>query len=136
MLVPNRSDSTYNVQFFYEKYGWSARLAYNWRDSSLLGYLEQGYHDVTLGHINDASTEFAGQNVYNNFIDVNPRSWTQDYAQLDFSLGYDFSEKLRVQFNASNITEEVKRAYTVISEATIDYDLAASFYRLSVSWKL
>ncbi|MFC3121748.1 TonB-dependent receptor [Agaribacter flavus] len=134
--IVNRSDETYNIQFFYENHGWSARLAYNWRDSRLHGAEEQSYRDLTLGQINDASTAAAGQNVYNNFIDVNPRSWYEDYAQLDFTLGYDFSDNLSVVFKASNITEEVNRAFTVIPEATREYNLAASFYRLSVSWKL
>ncbi|MGJ8682225.1 TonB-dependent receptor [Paraglaciecola sp.] len=133
--VPNRSDSTYNLQFFYEKNGWSARIAYNWRDMSLRGDGQQGYQDFSLGQVDANRTAYAGSNIYTNRIDVTPRSWNEEYAQIDFTLGYDFSNNLGVMFKATNINEEVSRSYTVIENAVFNRDLAASFYRLSVNWK-
>ncbi|WP_158970717.1 TonB-dependent receptor [Paraglaciecola sp. L3A3] len=133
--VPNRSDSSYNLQFFYENHGWSARIAYNWRDMSLRSDGQNGYQDFSLGQIDENRTAFTGSNVYTNRIDVSPRSWNEEYAQIDFTLGYDFSDNLGVMFKATNIDEEVNRSYTVIPEATFNHNLAASFYRLSVNWK-
>lgn len=133
--VPGRSESTYNLQLFYENYGWSVRLAYNWRDSNLRGDQEQDYVDFTLAAIDPDNSSVAGQNVYRNRINVNPRNWNEDFGQLDFSVGYNFTDNLGVIFKATNITEEANRAFTAIPEATRNYNLAASFYRLGVNWR-
>ena len=72
------SDSA-NAVLMFEKFGVSARLAYNWRDE----YLQ------TLN---------VGQ--WRNPIFVEP------YDQIDLNVGYDINEHLAVSFEAVNLTGE------------------------------
>ncbi|MCF2948327.1 hypothetical protein L0668_09435 [Paraglaciecola aquimarina] len=67
---------------------------------------------------------------------MSPRTWNEEYAQIDFSVEYDFLPGLGMLLKVTNVGEEVNRSYTVIPEATFNHNLAASFYRLSVNWKL
>ncbi|WP_371189098.1 TonB-dependent receptor [Thalassotalea maritima] len=79
------SDTT-NLVLFYENYGVSARLAYNWRE----GYLE------SMG----------------NNTGANP-TYVEDYDQIDFQVSYDFAdvEGLAVFFEGINITNEYRRKH-------------------------
>ncbi|WP_149195461.1 TonB-dependent receptor [Luteimonas suaedae] len=71
---------TANAVLMYEKYGWSARLAWNWRDEYLLA---------------------ANQNANNR----NPY-FVEEYHQIDLSVSYDFSDNLSVLLEAINLTGE------------------------------
>ena len=79
------SDSA-NVVGFYEKYGLSVRIAYNWRDKFLVALVQDGQ---------------AGPG---------PR-YIEEYGQVDMTVSYDVpqAEGLTVFFNAINITEENAR---------------------------
>ena len=72
------SDSANGVLMF-EKFGLSARLAYNWRDEF-------------LSNINQGS--------FRNPI------YVEAYDQIDFSVGYDINDHLAVTFEAINLTGE------------------------------
>ncbi|MEM9572833.1 MAG: TonB-dependent receptor [Pseudomonadota bacterium] len=74
---------TANVTAIYEKHGFSARLAYNWRDEF-------------LDSANDGNR---------NPIYVEP------YGQIDLSLGYDINENFAVSFEAINLNEERTRTF-------------------------
>lgn len=74
-----------NLVGFYEKAGFSARLAYNWRGKFLVA--------------NFGGAEGA-QPLY-----------VEPYGQYDLSLGYDFSKNLRLQFEAINITDAYVRTH-------------------------
>jgi len=71
---------TANVVLMYEKYGWSARLAWNWRDEYLLA---------------------ANQNGNNR----NPY-FVEEYQQFDLSVNYRITDNLSVGFEAINLTGE------------------------------
>ena len=77
------SDSA-NVVLMYEKYGFSARLAYNWRDKYL--------SDTNRGSFRNP--------VY-----------VEAYQQYDVSLNYNFSEKLSVSLEGLNLTGEDVRQH-------------------------
>ena len=72
------SDSA-NAVLMYEKFGFTARLAWNWRDEFLLSA--------------------------NNGGSRNPR-YVEAYQQFDLSLGYDLSDNLSVSLDAINLTGE------------------------------
>ena len=78
------SDSA-NLVAFYEDYGWSARLAYNWRDEFLFAVdqLRQPGEPV--------------------FVDA--------YGQFDVSVGYDINDRFNVFFEGLNITDEIATAH-------------------------
>jgi TonB-dependent receptor len=77
------SDSA-NVVAFYEKFGWSIRAAYNWRDEFLAG-LADG----------------AGSNP----------AYVEAYGQLDLNVGYNINDNLSVAFEAINLTNEIQRLH-------------------------
>jgi TonB-dependent receptor len=74
---------TYNIVGIYEDSGWSARLAYNWRDAFLVSPTDAG----------------------------NEPRHTEEYTQLDLSVGYDVSDDFTVSFEGINLTGEDTRDY-------------------------
>jgi TonB-dependent receptor len=72
------SDSA-NAVLMYENFGFTVRLAYNWRDE----FLSQ----INVGQ-------------WRNPI------YVEEYDQIDISIGYDFNENLAVSLEGINITEE------------------------------
>jgi len=70
---------TANAVLMFEKFGLTARLAWNWRDEFLLSA--------------------------NNGGSRNPR-YVESYQQIDLSLGYDISDNISVSFDAINLTGE------------------------------
>lgn len=77
------SDSA-NLVLMYEKFGLSARLAYNWRDTFL--------RDVNRGGSR------------------NP-GYVEDYQQIDLNVGYAINDNLAVSFEGINLTGEDNRVY-------------------------
>jgi TonB-dependent receptor len=75
---------TANVTLIYEKYGISARLAYNWRAKFLSQLNRDTYHNPV---------------------------YTAPYGQLDLSLSYDITKNIAVSFEGINLTEEGVRTY-------------------------
>ena len=71
---------TANLMLMYEKYGWSARLAWNWRDEYLIL----------------ANQDESNRNPY----------YVGEYEQIDLSVSYAFNEKLSVGVEAINLTGE------------------------------
>ena len=70
---------TANAVLMFEKFGFTARLAWNWRDEFLLSA--------------------------NNGGSRNPR-YVEAYTQYDLSLGYDLSDNMSLSFDAINLTGE------------------------------
>ena len=67
----------------YEKDGFQARIAYNWRDKFL--------------------------NTQAQYI--NEPGYTESYSQIDFNDAYEVNEELSVFFEGINITEESSRTH-------------------------
>lgn len=82
------SKHSYNVVGMYEKYGFYARLAWNWRSEYLV------------------STNANGWRGSSNGINWQLPIYNDDYGQLDLSLGYNITDNVSVNFEASNITKE------------------------------
>ncbi|WP_347707176.1 TonB-dependent receptor [Caulobacter radicis] len=80
---PGLSDTLVNASIFYEKYGLSARLSYQWRND----WLDEPSADAT-DHTYWAATE-----------------------QLDLSLRYQVRDGVTVYFDASNLTDETGMRY-------------------------
>ena len=74
---------TANLVLLYEMEGFSARIAYNWRDEFL----------------NDAA------------IYANEPEFTEEYSQIDFSVGYQVTEQFSMSFAGINITGEDPRKH-------------------------
>jgi len=94
------SDSA-NFTAMFEKFGLSARLAYNWRDDFLNATNQGGWRS--------------------------PR-FTEAYGQIDLSVSYDITDHLQVQFDGINLTGEDHREYLRKPGLTIwAYELAPRY---------
>jgi outer membrane receptor protein involved in Fe transport len=69
---------------FYDKGAWQIRAAYNWRDE----FLSANYDSERS----------------------NPQ-YVEAFGQLDLSIGYKISEKLTIQFEGINVTDETARVH-------------------------
>ena len=85
-FVLNGLSDSANLVAFYDKDGFQARLAYNWRDAYLAG----------IGQ---------GQGTYSNPTNV------EAYGQLDISASYDYSDNLTIFFAGLNVLEETFNVY-------------------------
>ncbi len=80
------SDSA-NFQAFYERDGWSAKIAYAWRDSYLIGVGQsQGSSDA-------------------------PPQFAKAYGQWDVSVNYAWTEQLTVFIEGVNLNNETEQGY-------------------------
>ncbi len=73
------SKTSYNAALLYEKFGISARLAYNWREEYLM------------------TTSAAN---------VNAPVWASDYGQLDGSIFYNITSDVKIGVQSTNILNE------------------------------
>jgi iron complex outermembrane receptor protein len=99
------SKHSYNVSALYEKYGLSARVAYNWRS----GFIEGIFAGATVA---GATPIPPGPN------------FRKGYGWLDASINYDISPDFTVTFEGSNLLRTRREAYydvpTRFNEQTID----------------
>lgn len=79
------ADNTYNLSLMYEKYGFYARLAYNYTSEILQSVGPNGWNGT------------------DNNIAWKLPVYADEYAQLDFSMGYDITDNVTVNFEAYNI---------------------------------
>lgn len=99
---------TANFTVMYEKYGISARLAYNWRDSFL--------------------------NATNQGGSRSPQ-FTEEFGQIDLSVSYDINDHFQVFFDGINLTGEDHREYRRKEGMTVwAYELAPR-YALGARYK-
>lgn len=77
------SDSA-NLVLFYDKGPWQARAAYNWRDR----FLSSGFDSERPNPV-----------------------YVEEYGQLDVSVGYKVSDRLTLQAEAINVTDETQRTH-------------------------
>ena len=84
------SETSYNVACMYEKYGISARLAYNWREKYLL------------------TTSAAN---------INRPVWFEDYGQLDGSVFYSITDNIKIGVQGTNLLNT--RTFLDVGGATL-----------------
>ena len=84
-VVSGISDSA-NLIGFYEKHGFSIRIAYNWRDKFLAGTGQ-----TNVGGI--------------------PPTYVDEYDQIDIGASYAFGDNLQIFLDAINITDETTYVY-------------------------
>jgi TonB-dependent receptor len=99
---------TANANLIFEKYGWSARLSYNWRDAFLNATNVSGSRDP---------------------------QFTDKYHQWDLAVSYMFNDSWQMQFEIINITGEDSRQYRRKENMMIyAYELEPR-YTLGVSYR-
>ncbi len=99
---------TANLMLMYEKYGWSARLAWNWRDEYLI-----------------LANQGGSKNPF----------YVEDYYQLDLSVGYAFNDRWSVGFEAINLTGEDVRWHARSASQIVRLVDQSPRYTLGVRYK-
>ncbi|WP_086932275.1 TonB-dependent receptor [Agarilytica rhodophyticola] len=89
------SENTYNASIYYEKYGFSTRLAYTYRDRFLDSAFENRVREVGVLLLGPGSDDPTLGN-----------SFREPIEQLDWSASYDINAKLRIQADIVNLTKE------------------------------
>ncbi len=99
--------NTYNVTGIYEKYGWSGRIVYNWRDK----------------YLNAAN------------VSSNGGLYTAAYGQWDASLNYDLTPRITLVFEALNINKGNVVQYIRVPADVVNYQELDSRYELGMHYK-
>ena len=103
IAFPGMSKTIYNTSFYYEKYGLSARVSYQWRDDWL----------DSLGGLG------AGES-------------RKSYGNLDVSLRYQINDNFTVYADAANLTNEKYIAYEGTMERPSEVEQIGSRYMFGV----
>ena len=104
--IPGVPKNAFNVTGYYEHEGFSARLAYAWRDVSLNNSLVGSF--FTFQDINGNPKTYA---IY-----------AAKYGQLDGQLEYDFSSRFGLIFQVVNLTDEKQHTYLQWPNEPFTYD--------------
>jgi TonB-dependent receptor len=115
--LPGASDTVYNASLVYEKYGLSARLAYQYRSSFL--------------------QSVGGYATVNNVLvpDGNGDVFWNDTEQLDFSARFEVSERIELTFDAVNLLDSPGRRYADSKLFPIEYETFGARYLAGVRFK-
>lgn len=97
-----------NLVGIYEDQKWSVRAAYNWRDEFL-----------------SSTFDSAGPNP----------QYVEPYGQLDLSVGYNITDKLSVQFEAINLTDETARVHGRRKEQALYVTQSGPRYSVGARYK-
>jgi TonB-dependent receptor len=109
--MTNVAKKNSNLALIYEKYGATARLAFTHRDS----YVES---------LNNGGIQLPPTNV------VRPRN------QMDFSLGYQLTPQLSLQFNAWNLLNASYESYSGYEQFARDIRYDPRVYSLGLRFKM
>jgi TonB-dependent receptor len=104
------SRNTVNFALMYDQHGLSMRLAYNWRSRYLLGVTQWGSRGTNGLNVNpDSGPDRFLIPTPNNDQAFGLPLYQASYGQVDASISYDFTDKLRVGLEATNLTNSYTR---------------------------
>jgi TonB-dependent receptor len=114
--VTGASDVAYNISLYYERYGISARLAYQYRTA-----WGQSVGDYQV--LNGKTVPVTNGDVY----------WDDD-EELDFSVRYRINDNFELTFDAANLTNDRGRRYGDRSANPIEYEKFGRRYIAGVNF--
>lgn len=117
--IPGVAKNAFTVTGFYERWGFSARLSYSWRDKA----------------VNDGvgGSTFAFPNLHG--VSTVYQVFSAPYGQLDGQIGYDINKHLGVVFSVQNISEEAQHTYLQWPNQPFTYDNWGRRFFLGVKFK-
>lgn len=115
------SKNSYNIGVLYEKYGFTGRLVYTWRDefNEFQFGCELVSQGPTAGYCGNPQAPAAFNKV-------------KAYGRVDFSLGYDISRQVTVSVDANNLTGAKYHSYFDTPVFPHDIRTDDKFYGLSI----
>lgn len=112
---PGASENSYNIVGYYERGGFSSRVAYNYRDEFLI--TAPGEEQLSTGETVFAQGRFG-----------------DEQGRLDIAVRYRFENGLRLSFDALNVTEEQNYEYNDISERISALDVEGRIYSFRIGY--
>lgn len=111
--VTGLADSA-NLVAFYDKHGFEARVAANWRDEYLLQF---------------------GQNQNNSQFGAEP-TFVNSSLQIDLSTSYDITDQFNVYFEALNVTDETLSTHGRFDNQLLDVFAYGRRYAIGARFRL
>jgi TonB-dependent receptor len=105
--VPYMSKRAFNLQFMYDQGPVSARLAYSWRDRTLLATGVYGASGTNGTSADPARVDANGNEPHD--VGWGIPVWQEPVGQWDAGISYRFTEHFSGSFNASNLTRTVTK---------------------------
>ncbi len=102
------SERSSNIILFWEKYGFSLRAAYNWRDSYYSRNTARRAGRQGLSVVDELNTEATGETQYATLLSSLP-DWEDEYGQIDLSASYQFENGITIFANALDFNADPKR---------------------------
>lgn len=104
--IPGVPKNSFNLIGYFERGGFSARVAYAWRDVSV-------------------NSNFVGSSFTFQDLNGNPKTYTiyqAPYGQLDAQIGYDFGDHFGLILSVVNLTDEKQHTYLQWKNEPFTYD--------------
>jgi iron complex outermembrane recepter protein len=105
---------------FYERFGFSTRLSYSWRDKAV--------NDSQVG------STFTFPNA--KLVETTYQVYSAPYGQLDGQVGYDFNRHVGVFLSFQNLTNSAQHTYLQWSNLPFTYDESGRRFFLGIKGKL
>jgi iron complex outermembrane receptor protein len=118
--IPGVSRDSFNITGYYERYGFSARIAYSWRSESV--------NDSLVGATFSFADASGTQRVWGIY--------SADYGQIDAQVSYDFNEHIGVLASVNNLTNEAQHTYLQFENQPFTYNDSGTRFFVGVKAKL
>jgi iron complex outermembrane recepter protein len=117
--IPGVSKNAFTGTLYYERYGFSGRLAYSWRDKAV--------NDSLVGPTFTFPDQLGNSKTYQVFQAA--------YGQLDGQVGYDFNSHLGLVLSAQNLSNESLHTYLQWPNLPFTYDNWGRRYFFGIKFK-
>ena len=118
--IPGVAKNALTGTLYYERFGFSARMSYSWRDKAV--------NDSLVGATFTFPNQYGVEKTYQVFA--------APYGQLDGQIGYDFNRHVGVFVSFQNITDEAQHTYLQYPNLPFTYDDAGRRFFLGVKGRL
>ncbi len=118
--IPGVARNAFTGTLYYERYGFSARASYTWRDRAV--------NDSLVG----ATFAFDDQTGHSKIYQV----FSAPYGQLDAQVGYDFNEHVGILASVQNLTDQAQHTYLQWTNLPFTYDDSGRRFFAGVKFKL
>ena len=117
--IPGVAKNSVTGTVFYERYGFSGRLSYSWRDKAV--------NDSAVG----ATFAFPDQNGVSKVYQV----YSAPFGQLDGQVGYDFNSHVGLVFQVQNIGNTAQHTYLQYPNEPFTYDQSGRRFFFGIKFK-
>ncbi len=118
--IPGVALNAFNGTVYYERFGFSARMSYTWRDRAV--------NDSLVGATFTFPDQAGVEKTYQVF--------SAPYGQLDGQIGYDFNEHVGVFASVQNLSNSVQHTYLQFQNLPFTYDASGRRFFFGIRGKL